>query len=43
MLPFNFIYSPLVLYFRNANLMILTEIYGHRAAILPLQPNLSFH
>lgn len=43
MLPFYFIYSPLVLYLRNANLMILTEIPGHRAVVLPLQPNLSFH
>lgn len=39
MLLFNLIYSPLVLYFRNASLMILSEIHGHRAAGLPLQPN----
>lgn len=30
------------LYFGNAILMILTEMYGHRAAVLPLQPNFVF-
>lgn len=43
MLPFNFIYSLLVLYFRNDNLMMLTEMYGLRAAVLPLQLNLALH
>lgn len=33
MLPFNLIYSPLVLYFRNANLMILTEIQAQSSCI----------
>lgn len=43
-LPFNFIYSPLALYFKNAKLMNVMEIYGQRAQLyLPLQPDLFSH